>query len=298
MNVGGLTGYDLMMENAGILDALGILPPGLGGGGIGGGGGNGPIGQSPFSNQMGPASPGRSPGETVLGPPPPAPAPSPPADDGDDDDDDDDPEDADGGAGTATAAGAAAAAGALAAAQQAGATGTPPGVFQPGPWPVMQMLQDNVQMVTAQATAIANLGPGDLVILSGNTPDGKEGVFVPVKRSAFEDMAKSKGYAVSPIEPTSMAELALAIDVAFKQNKSVSFRRILVISHAGGRENAPALNLGLDRMTSGMIAQGGLINDVLRSVLQRACSRTAYSFWGAAGITMIRKQTKHNGCET
>ena len=32
MNVGGLTGYDLMMENAGILDALGILPPGVGGG--------------------------------------------------------------------------------------------------------------------------------------------------------------------------------------------------------------------------------------------------------------------------
>ena len=76
MNVGGLTGYDLMMENAGILDALGILPPGLGGGGIGGGGGNGPIGQSPFSNQMGPASPGRSPGQTV--PRPPATDPKPP----------------------------------------------------------------------------------------------------------------------------------------------------------------------------------------------------------------------------
>ena len=99
-------------------------------------------------------------------------------------------------------------------------------------------------------------------------------------------MAKSKGYAVSPIEPTSMAELAIAINVAFKANKSVPFRRILVISHAGGGKNAPALNLGLDRMTSGKIAHGGLVTDVLRGNIQRACSRTAYLFWGAAGITI------------
>jgi hypothetical protein len=46
-------------------------------GGGGGGGGNGPIGKSPFSNQMGLASPGRSPGEPVPGPPPPKPGPPP-----------------------------------------------------------------------------------------------------------------------------------------------------------------------------------------------------------------------------
>jgi hypothetical protein len=121
------------------------------------------------------------------------------------------------------------------------------------------------------------------VILSGNTPDGKEEVFVPVKRSAFEGMAKSKGYAVSSIEPTTMAELALAINVAFKQNKSVPFRRILVISHAGGGENAPALNLGLDRITSGKIAQGGLITDVLRGNIQRALQPNGIFVLGSCG---------------
>jgi hypothetical protein len=91
MNVGGLTGFDLMMENAGILDALGILPPGLGGGGAGGGGlgggglGNGSlgngnggmIGKSPYSNRMHPASPGPSPGEKGPAPPPASPGPVP-----------------------------------------------------------------------------------------------------------------------------------------------------------------------------------------------------------------------------
>ena len=62
MNVGGLTGYDLMMENAGLLDALGILPPGVGGGGAGGGGLGAGSGRANGGSRYGsPSQPGPDP---------------------------------------------------------------------------------------------------------------------------------------------------------------------------------------------------------------------------------------------
>ena len=89
MNVGGLTGYDLMMENAGLLDALGILPPGVGGGGTGGGSGRANR-SSPYSSALTPPpsglksrSLGNGDGLTRGGgsqtPPPPVTSPTAPA---------------------------------------------------------------------------------------------------------------------------------------------------------------------------------------------------------------------------
>jgi hypothetical protein len=72
-NVNPYTGPGTYNPFPGLLGSPPGAPPGAGVGG-----GNGPIGKSPFSNQMGTASPGRSPGQTAAGPPPPAsPGPGP-----------------------------------------------------------------------------------------------------------------------------------------------------------------------------------------------------------------------------
>ena len=99
----------------------------------------------------------------------------------------------------------------------------------------------------------AFLGPGDLVILTGNFAQGNEnqGAFVPQLaefvlaskgRPAKGSPAPGGGFVVSPTQPTTPEELADAINQAVKDNGGRPFRRIIVISHAGGEINAPALN--------------------------------------------------------
>jgi hypothetical protein len=87
-----------------------------------------------------------------------------------------------------------------------------------------------------------DLGPGDLVIVSGNIPQGKPPASNPLQQPDFAAAGKKLGYAVSPRTPKTIAGLTAAINEAVKQNGG-GFRRIVIYSHAGGPENAPALNL-------------------------------------------------------
>ena len=99
-----------------------------------------------------------------------------------------------------------------------------------------------------------SLGPGDLVILSGNWPDvGKSNApgYTGTSLQGFIDNSKptSRGYALV-YGINTIADLDEAIQGSSRNGK---FRRIILISHAGGPDSGPALNLGRDRLTAGNI---------------------------------------------
>ena len=100
-------------------------------------------------------------------------------------------------------------------------------------------------LTPAQRAQLAEqpLGPGDLVIVTGNAPGKDEGVADARTHSEFADMGPRKGYMVSPMQPTTIDELTLAIKNAVAANGGVPFRRIIIISHAGGAANGPSLDL-------------------------------------------------------
>jgi hypothetical protein len=94
------------------------------------------------------------------------------------------------------------------------------------------------------------LRPGDLVIVSGAFPGSDEGAspFTP-KFNAIKEQALCRGYKVCPKQVSSPQELADAINDAVIANGGKPFRRILLISHAGGGLNGPSAKLSpVDRL--------------------------------------------------
>ena len=101
------------------------------------------------------------------------------------------------------------------------------------------------------------LGPGDLVIITGNYPGADEGAVRKSgnkgpdlkqewARTAEDFRLASEGrntFMLAPTNPTNFKALASAINEAVKANKGQPFRRILLISHAGGGRDTPACKL-------------------------------------------------------
>ena len=100
----------------------------------------------------------------------------------------------------------------------------------------------------------AFLGPGDLVILSANLPAGDpaNGVFLPdmeqwqqasSARPAKGGSGPGGGFTVSMFYAITQDDLEWIIDAYLRQNGGKPFRRIIILSHAGGGRFGPALNL-------------------------------------------------------
>ncbi len=125
-----------------------------------------------------------------------------------------------------------------------------PPLYNSGPY---SLSSDDGPAAPIPSNPKLHLGPGDLVIISGNYPKPKKGTAAIVP--SYEDwQQRSKmrpgkfggpggGFMLSPTRPTTLRGLADALDKAIAANGGTRFRRIFIISHAGAHENGPALNL-------------------------------------------------------
>ena len=59
----------------------------------------------------------------------------------------------------------------------------------------------------------------------------------------FEQKAKVKGFTLSPIQPKNQQELVKAINDALAANGGKIFKRIIILSHAGGETASPSINM-------------------------------------------------------
>ncbi len=82
-------------------------------------------------------------------------------------------------------------------------------------------------------------GPGDLVIITGNSP---------VKFQTFEKASQTQCYTLMPRTPKTTQELIDQIR-ELSNNGQMKFRRIVIIGHAGGANNGPAVSLNNDGKT-------------------------------------------------
>ena len=104
------------------------------------------------------------------------------------------------------------------------------------------------------------------MVISANVPNGKEGVSYVAKYDEFASQGTSLGYKVAPWQPSDTFSLERAIRTALLNNKGVPFRRILVISHAGGPVNGPSLNLNSERGRWNRITNGNIHGDLTSAV--------------------------------
>jgi hypothetical protein len=140
---------------------------------------------------------------------------------------------------------------------------------------------------TPWADAEAPLGEGDLVIITAGSPATEERKVEQhtegMQRGAtFDDFKKAQPtgkFALSETRPATLEELAIAIHNAERDNGGKKFKRIIILSHAGGPDASPSIQLG----GGPKLQAGGNIPDSLKNEVDNALEPTGILIFGSCG---------------
>ncbi len=103
-------------------------------------------------------------------------------------------------------------------------------------------------------------GPGDLVIVTAGSPatekppDPNTVETGPQRGSTYAEFqlaSKPNHFMLSPIQPKNQRELEKAINDAVAANGGKPFRRIFILSHAGGESESPSITMHSNAMFNG-----------------------------------------------